>query len=49
MKEVSKSENTKLFIEAERVRKQIHRELHSRIRINNQRVEKEKEATTEPA
>tara|TARA_R110001592_G_scaffold204892_5_gene455212 strand:- start:3975 stop:4130 length:156 start_codon:yes stop_codon:yes gene_type:complete len=42
MKETSKSENTKLFIEAEKLRQRIHKELHSKIR-NNQRQNKEVE------
>lgn len=40
MKETSKSENTKLFIEAEKLRRSIHSDLHRKIR-NNQRQDKE--------
>lgn len=44
MRETSKSENTKLFIEAEKLRQSIHRDLHRKIR-NTQR-QKNKENTS---
>lgn len=42
MKETSKSENTKLFIEAEKLRQSIHKDLHRKIRNNQKRDEEVK-------
>lgn len=41
MRETSKSENTKLFIEAEKLRQSIHRDLHRKIRNTERREGKE--------